>query len=42
MFGIWATGLVAVPINAKLHAREVTDIRKRRPHATCFNGRLTA
>ncbi|MGE3150692.1 MAG: AMP-binding protein, partial [Pseudorhodoplanes sp.] len=26
MFGIWAAGLMAVPINAKLHVREMTDI----------------
>ena len=26
LFGIWAAGLVAVPINAKLHPREIVDI----------------
>lgn len=26
LFGIWAAGLVAVPINAKLHVREIADI----------------
>ncbi|HKU84724.1 MAG TPA: AMP-binding protein [Casimicrobiaceae bacterium] len=26
LFGIWAAGMVAVPINAKLHAREVAQI----------------
>jgi acyl-CoA synthetase (AMP-forming)/AMP-acid ligase II len=26
LFGIWAAGLVAVPINAKLHPREITQI----------------
>ena len=26
LFGIWAAGLVAVPINAKLHAREIVQI----------------
>lgn len=26
LFGIWAAGLVAVPINAKLHAREIVEI----------------
>ncbi|MHA3791194.1 AMP-binding protein [Sphingomonas sp. YL-JM2C] len=26
MFGIWAAGMVAVPMNAKLHAREMADI----------------
>jgi acyl-CoA synthetase (AMP-forming)/AMP-acid ligase II len=26
LFGIWAAGMVAVPINAKLHAREITQI----------------
>ena len=26
LFGIWAAGLVAVPINAKLHAREMVQI----------------
>jgi acyl-CoA synthetase (AMP-forming)/AMP-acid ligase II len=26
LFGIWAAGMVAVPINAKLHAREIVQI----------------
>ena len=26
MFGIWAAGMVAVPVNAKLHPREIGDI----------------
>jgi acyl-CoA synthetase (AMP-forming)/AMP-acid ligase II len=26
LFGIWAAGMVAVPLNAKLHAREMLDI----------------
>jgi len=26
LFGVWAAGMVAVPINAKLHAREVAQI----------------
>ena len=26
LFGIWAAGLVAVPVNAKLHAREILQI----------------
>ncbi|MGE5169306.1 MAG: AMP-binding protein [Rudaea sp.] len=26
LFGIWAAGLVAVPVNAKLHAREIAQI----------------
>ena len=26
LFGIWAAGMVAVPINAKLHPREVAQI----------------
>lgn len=28
MFGIWAAGMIAVPLNAKLHAREMADVAK--------------
>ena len=36
LFGIWAAGLVAVPINAKLHAREVVAIVENAGAAVAF------
>jgi len=36
LFGIWAAGMVAVPINAKLHPREVAQIVEDAGAATVF------
>ncbi len=36
LFGIWAAGLVAVPINAKLHAREMVQILEDTQAAAAF------
>jgi len=36
LFGVWAAGLVAVPINAKLHPREVVAILEDSGAATAF------
>jgi acyl-CoA synthetase (AMP-forming)/AMP-acid ligase II len=36
LFGIWAAGLCAVPINAKLHAREVVPILEDSQAAAAF------
>jgi len=36
LFGIWGAGLVAVPVNAKLHAREVAYILEHSGASLCF------
>jgi acyl-CoA synthetase (AMP-forming)/AMP-acid ligase II len=36
LFGVWAAGLVAVPINAKLHAREIVAIVENAQAAAVF------
>ena len=36
LFGIWAAGLVAVPVNAKLHAREAAQIIADCAASACF------
>ena len=36
LFAIWAAGLVAVPVNAKLHEREVAQILKDAAAALVF------
>jgi long-chain acyl-CoA synthetase len=36
MFGAWWAGLVVVPINARLHVREVEYILKKSASAVCF------
>ena len=36
LFGIWAAGLVAVPVNVKLHEREVAQILKDAGAALVF------
>ena len=36
LFGIWYAGLVAVPVNAKLHAREVAFILDHCQASVCF------
>ncbi|MCZ6764511.1 MAG: AMP-binding protein, partial [Alphaproteobacteria bacterium] len=38
LFGIWHGGFAAVPINAKLHASEITHILKRSGARACFAG----